>query len=145
MNFRKGIGAIVLDKKGNIIVFQRNDYKDSWQGPEGGIDENETAIDALKRELWEEIGLSSEKYEILKETKDFIRYKFEKPFMGFDGQDKKFFLIKLISEPNFKFDNKEDEIEFSNFKIIEAKEMIKLAPTFKKEVYLKVLEEFDLK
>ena len=145
MNFRKGIGAIVLDKKGNIIVFQRNDYKDNWQGPEGGIDENETVIDALKRELWEEIGLSSEKYEILKETKDFIRYKFEKPSMGFDGQDKKFFLIKLISEPNFKFDNKEDEIEFSNFKIIEAKEMIKLAPTFKKEVYLKVLEEFDLK
>ena len=145
MNFRKGIGAIVLDKKGNIIVFQRNDYKDSWQGPEGGIDENETVIDALKRELWEEIGLSSEKYEILKETKDFIRYKFEKPSMGFDGQDKKFFLIKLISEPNFKFDNKEDEIEFSNFKIIETKEMIKLAPTFKKEVYLKVLKEFDLK
>ena len=144
MNFRKGIGAIVLDKKGNIIVFQRNDYKDSWQGPEGGIDENETAIDALKRELWEEIGLSSEKYEILKETKDFIRYKFEKPFMGFDGQDKKFFLIKLISEPNFKFDNKEDEIEFSDFKSMNSKELIRLAPKFKEKTYAKIIKEFNL-
>ena len=144
MRFRRGVGAIVLDKNGNIIAFQRSDYGDNWQGPEGGIEEDEVPLEALKRELNEEIGLKENDYLVLKESRQFFRYSFDKQFRGFDGQKKKFFLIKLIAEPNFKFDNKEDEIEFSDFKIVSSQELLQLVPKFKEKMYADVLNEFGL-
>lgn len=144
MILRKGVGAIVLDKDGNIIAFQRSDYRDNWQGPEGGMEENETPLEALKRELNEEIGLNDSNYLILKESKQFFRYSFDKQFKGFDGQEKKFFLVKLLTEADFKFDTKEDEIEFSDFKIVSPQELLQLVPKFKDKMYSDVLKEFDL-
>ncbi len=144
MKFRKGIGAIILDKNDNIIAFQRSDYRDNWQEPEGGIEENETPLEALKRELKEEVGLEETNYVILKKTKKFFRYSFDKQFMGFDGQEKKFFLVKLLHEPHFTFNNKEDEIEFSDFKSMNSKELIRLAPKFKEKMYAKIIKEFNL-
>lgn len=144
MKFRKGVGAIVLDKNDNIIVFQRSDYRDSWQGPEGGMEENETPLEALKRELSEEIGLEDNDCLVLKESKQFFRYSFDKQFKGFDGQEKKFFLVKLLAEPNFKFDNKEDEIEFADFKVVTPRELLQSIPKFKEKMYADVLNEFGL-
>lgn len=146
MKFRKAIGAIVLDKNNNIIAFQRRDFPDSWQSPEGGIDEGETPKEALFRELKEEINLKKNEYEIIKETKEPIRYFFnenDKVRLGFDGQEKKFYLIKLNTDKTFKFDNT-DEIEFISSKIMEAKELLEKVPIFKKEMYKKIIEEFKL-
>lgn len=145
MKFRQAIGAIILDKNDNIIVFQRRDYPENWQGPEGGIDEKETVTEALYRELKEEIDLNSDEFDVLIETKEFIRYFFEggRQKFGFDGQEKKFFLVKLKTDKIFKFDNTK-EIEFSSSKIMKAEDLLKKVPDFKKNMYEKVLKEFKL-
>ncbi len=144
MTFRRAIGAIVLDKNNNIISFQRTDFPESWQEPEGGIDNEETPIDALYRELYEEININKDDFEIIKETRNFIQYLFPNgQKFGYDGQEKKFFLIKLNKDKNFKFDNTE-EVEFSNYKNMTAEELLNSVPKFKKEIYKTVLEEFGL-
>ncbi len=144
MKFRRAIGAIILDKNNNIVSFQRTDFPDNWQEPEGGIDENETAIEALFRELYEEINIDKDDFEIINETKQFIQYLFpngEK--FGYDGQEKKFFLVRLNKDKIFKFDNTE-EIEFLNYKNMSANELLNSVPKFKKQMYETVLKEFKL-
>ncbi|GHU28429.1 RNA pyrophosphohydrolase [Bacilli bacterium] len=147
MNLRKAIGAVILDNNNNIVVFQRSDFPENWQCPEGGIDEDETPEEALARELQEEIGLTPEKFVILGKTKNFIPYLFKdgKSKYGFDGQEKQFFLVKLTGQPvEFKYDNNIEEIEFLGHKTIQVNKLIDLIPDFKKDLYREVLMEFGL-
>lgn len=69
------VTAIIKDRKSRILLLKRNElsYHGHWQFPEGKLDKRETKLQALKRELKEEIG-----------TNDLIikKYKvFECPFI----------------------------------------------------------------
>ena len=49
---RLGVGAIVLNNKNRVFVGKRKDNPiDKWQMPQGGVNEGEKLIDAMKREL----------------------------------------------------------------------------------------------
>lgn len=51
--------CMVTDGKGNVLVQERNDPV--WPGitlPGGHVEEQEAFVDAVKREVWEETGLS---------------------------------------------------------------------------------------
>jgi len=51
------VAAIIHDDEGRIFATQRGygDYKDGWEFPGGKIESGESAEDALKREIWEEL------------------------------------------------------------------------------------------
>ena len=51
------VAAIVYDDEGRIFATQRGygDFKDYWEFPGGKIEPGETAEEALKREIWEEL------------------------------------------------------------------------------------------
>lgn len=149
MKFRKAIGTIILNSKNQIIVFQRSDFPDSWQGPEGGIEDKETILDALYRELYEEVGLEKKDFDIVATRDEPFRYFLDKEAknkFGIDGQEKYFFIIKLKDDNfKFKFDNKKDEIEFLNYKVLENnKDMLKTVPLFKENIYKEIIEYFNL-
>ena len=56
--YRANIGIVITNDKKQILLAKR--FKQSgWQLPQGGIDEDETELDALYRELQEEVGLDS--------------------------------------------------------------------------------------
>ena len=149
MKLRKAIGAIILNSKNQIIAFQRSDYKNNWQCPEGGIEEGETPLKAMYREVLEEVGLSKECYNVINtREKPFVYMFIDGPenHKGYNGQEKQFFILKL-KDDNFKFklDTKEDEIEFIDYKTLENnKDLIELVPSFKKEMYREILEYFKL-
>ena len=49
---RDGVGVIILNKKNEVFVGKRKDNPiDKWQMPQGGIDDGENYISAMKREL----------------------------------------------------------------------------------------------
>ena len=63
---RIGVGIIVLNSKNLVFVGRRIDNPiDMWQMPQGGVEENEYLLSAMKRELYEETSIKS--VEVLKE------------------------------------------------------------------------------
>ncbi len=51
------VAAIIRDEEGRFFATQRGygDMKDGWEFPGGKMEAGETAEDALKREIWEEL------------------------------------------------------------------------------------------
>ena len=51
---RIGVGVVLLNRENNVFVGKRIDNpKNSWQMPQGGVDQNENFLQAAKRELEE--------------------------------------------------------------------------------------------
>lgn len=57
MNHKHVSAAIIHDHQGRIFATQRGsgDWKDWWEFPGGKIEPGETAEEAVKREIWEEL------------------------------------------------------------------------------------------
>ena len=142
---RIGVGVIVLNNENKIFVGKRKDNPiNKWQMPQGGVNENENFLNAMKRELNEETSIKSIK--ILKELDEWFEYELPKNLLGivwkgkFRGQKQKWFIAR--------FTGKEDEInlktkhpEFIEWKWIEMNELPKVIVNFKKNVYEKLLIE----
>ena len=74
---RTGVGIIVLNNNNQVFVGKRKDNpQDKWQMPQGGIDEGENYITAMKRELIEETSIKN--IQILKEIKHIYQYELPK-------------------------------------------------------------------
>ncbi|PIE31763.1 MAG: RNA pyrophosphohydrolase [Ilumatobacter coccineus] len=56
-HFRAGVVAVVTRPDGAVMAFERTDTPNSWQLPQGGIEGDESPVDAVWRELGEETGL----------------------------------------------------------------------------------------
>lgn len=145
-NYRPNVAAIILSPKYpevcEVMVALRNDIKNAWQFPQGGIDEDETPREALFRELREEIGTSD--IEVIAEYPNWLSYDFPenvaKKMYPYDGQMQKYFLVRLRS--NAKIDLKTKHPEFSEYRYVKINEVFKEVTQFKKGVYKKVIEYF---
>ena len=100
---RDGVGVIILNKKNEVFVGKRKDNPiDKWQMPQGGIDDGEDYISAMKRELLEETSIKS--IEILKEIDGFFEYQLPNNLVGiiwkgkFRGQKQKWFITRFIGD-----------------------------------------------
>ena len=144
--YRPNVAAIILSarypEKVEFFIAQRNDVADSWQFPQGGIDEGESPREALFRELKEEIG--TDEVEIVAEYPEWVSYDFPKTIAKkmypYDGQRQKYFLVRL--KPGAKIDIETKEPEFSNYKFVPLQELFHYVTFFKRPVYKKVLDYF---
>ena len=142
---RIGVGIILLNDKNNVFVGKRIDNpKNSWQMPQGGVDENEDFLQAGKRELEEETGVKSVK--LIKELDGWFKYDLPEYLLGklwegkYRGQKQKWFVMKFLgksSEINVKTKNP----EFFEWKWIELSKLPNVAVHFKVDIYRKIKEE----
>jgi len=145
--YRPNVAAIILSSKYpdkcEFFIAHRNDIKNAWQFPQGGIDEGETPHEALHRELLEEIGCND--VEVLGEFPEWITYDFPAKAKGkrypFDGQTQKYFLVRLKEEA--KIDLHAFEIpEFKEYEFVVYEELFKKVTYFKRRVYRRVIDYF---
>ena len=148
--WRLGVGIILINQDNKIFMGERIDNKGAWQMPQGGVNVaiNESLDNAAKRELYEETGVRTAK--IINQSKGWYYYYLPKNLQTrlwggkFLGQKQKWFL--------FSFDGKDKEVnlhadkkpEFNNWKWVRPKDVLNNIVEFKKEIYQKVLKEFEL-
>ena len=140
---RTGVGIIVLNKQNKIFVGKRKDNPvDKWQMPQGGIDQGEDHLTAMKRELYEETSIKS--IEVIKELEGYYEYMLPKKLVGviwkgkFKGQRQKWFVTKFVgNEKEINLNTKNPE--FIEWKWIIADELPNVIVNFKKEMYQKIL------
>jgi putative (di)nucleoside polyphosphate hydrolase len=135
-NYRPGVGIVLLNKDGHVLISERLDNPGAWQMPQGGIDEGEEPETAVFREMEEEIGTRNAT--ILGMLADWICYDFP-PALG-----KKLWngLRVLGTDADIKLDT-HHEIEFAQWKWVPLKDLTKYAVPFKRAVYDKVVQEFS--
>ena len=150
---RLGVGMVLLNKRNQVFAAKKNTVntkmisfflKIPWQMPQGGIEDGETPVDAMMRELQEEIGTNN--VEIIAETKDWIEYMLPKQLLRrnytFVGQKQKWFLLKFLGNDNEINLNTTDHKEFDTWKWMGAQNIIRLSVNFKRSLYIEVFKRF---
>ena len=146
--FRIGVGIIILNNKNQVFVGKRKDNPgNNWQMPQGGIDEGEDFISAMKRELMEETSIKNIK--ILKELEHLYQYDLPKNLVGiiwkgkFRGQRQKWFITRFLGKDT-EINLNTKHPEFIEWKWIEPEKLPEVIVYFKKEIYLSLVKEIKL-
>ena len=145
---RTGVGIIVLNKQNKIFVGKRKDNPgDKWQMPQGGVDEGEDYITAMRRELLEETSIQN--IEIIKEIDKIYQYELPENLVGiiwkgkYRGQKQKWFITRFLGEEK-EINLNTKHPEFIDWKWIEPKLLPEVIVNFKKDLYLNLLKEINL-
>jgi putative (di)nucleoside polyphosphate hydrolase len=146
--YRPCVGVMLLNPQGLIFAAQRIDSAvPAWQMPQGGIDPGENPGIAALRELEEEISVTPDLVAPLAETRDWLRYDLPPDLIPtiwngrYRGQKQRWFLMR--------YQGRDDQIniatqhpEFSQWRWINADEMLAAIVPFKRDLYAQVIAEF---
>lgn len=145
--FRPNVGVILMRDDGRLF-WARRVARDGWQFPQGGMNTDETPIEAMYRELSEEVGLEPADVEVLGTTPGWLRYRLPRRCVRSTqrpqciGQKQVWFLLRMRCEDSrVRFDTT-DSPEFSEFRWVDFWYPHAHVVSFKREVYLKALSLF---
>ena len=143
--YRANVGIVITNDKKQILLAKRF-KQDGWQLPQGGIDEDETELDALYRELQEEVGLDPSHVTLIAKTPKWLRYELpdehvrrtQKPMCI--GQKQVWYLLKLDSSDDEISLDLHDDVEFDDWKWVDYWKPVDEVINFKRDVYEDMLK-----
>ncbi|WP_163467093.1 RNA pyrophosphohydrolase [Haemophilus influenzae] len=145
--YRPNVGIVICNRKGQVLWAKRCG-QNSWQFPQGGINDNESAEQAMYCELHEEVGLQPKDVRLLYVSKHWLRYKLPKRLLRYDskpmciGQKQRWFLLQLVSdEKNINMQTTKSP-EFDGWRWVSFWYPVRQVVSFKRDVYRKVMKEF---
>jgi putative (di)nucleoside polyphosphate hydrolase len=144
--YRPSVGIMLLNSENKAFVGKRRHTEgEAWQMPQGGIEKGEDVLTAAYRELLEEVGTSDA--HVIAESKSWLFYDLPpslptKPAGGWRGQRQKWFAMRFTgTDADINIDTVDPE--FSEWKWVDLIDLPGLIVSFKRLVYLSVLEEFS--
>ena len=142
LRYRPCVAAIVQDAVGQVLLCERADFPGCWQVPQGGRHEGETAEEALRREVEEEVSLCAADYRIAARHGPY-RYRFPRGLRshGCDGQEQIYFLLRLEA-PRTRVNVDTPAREFRSVRWIDPAELdTRWLPPMKVAVYRQVWKD----
>jgi putative (di)nucleoside polyphosphate hydrolase len=79
--YRPNVGIVLMNHQRQVF-WARRVNSDGWQFPQGGMNTDETPVEAMYRELQEETGLLPPHVELLGSTPGWLRYRLPRRFKG---------------------------------------------------------------
>ncbi|MGF1527209.1 MAG: RNA pyrophosphohydrolase [Candidatus Competibacterales bacterium] len=144
--FRQNVGIILCNADKRLLWAKRIRQR-SWQFPQGGIHRGETELDAMYRELFEEVGLRPCHVHVMGRTSGWLHYRLPKHLIRRDskptciGQKQIWFLLRMVCEEgDVKLDNC-DRPEFDSWRWVDYWYPLQAVVPFKRRVYLCALRE----
>ena len=145
--FRANVGIVLSNEAGQVFWAKRLG-QDAWQFPQGGIKSDESAEDAMYRELREEVGMLPEHIEIVGCTSDWLKYWLPEKFIRQNslplciGQKQIWYLLKLVADETNIDLAYSKKPEFDHWEWIEYWSPASKVIDFKRNVYEQALNEF---
>jgi putative (di)nucleoside polyphosphate hydrolase len=154
--YRPCAGIMVLNRNGLVFIGRRSsgpehiDATHVWQMPQGGIDDNEDPYQAALRELYEETNIRS--VQKLGEIADWLAYDIPHEIIGeawggkYCGQKQKWYALRFTgedSEIDIANPAGAHDPEFIDWRWVEMNELPDLVVPFKREIYERVIAEFE--
>ncbi|MEQ8355306.1 MAG: RNA pyrophosphohydrolase [Kiloniellaceae bacterium] len=147
--YRPCVGMLLLNAEGRVFVGRRIDSAKEadniWQMPQGGIDKGETPVQAVLRELEEEIGTN--KAVIVAESRQWLRYDLPPHLVGkiwkgrYRGQDQRWFALRFLGvDADINLATKHPE--FDAWQWVDLEDLPQMVIPFKRDTYLAVVAEF---
>lgn len=148
VRYRPNVAALVVNSVGNLLICERSTVPGAWQFPQGGVDAGETMLEALYREVREEVGLEAKHYEVIAQREGY-RYLYPEQARGkkirkhgSHGQEQTYFLCRLKPEAP-PVNVKQKQAEFRAYRWILPIEFdLDWLPAFKRDVYREVMRDF---
>ena len=144
--YRLNVG-IILSNAEKKLFWGRRIGQSSWQFPQGGIAENESPLEAMHRELEEEVGLTAEHVEVLGVTKNWLHYDLPERYIRQNshplciGQKQRWYLLKVdCNFSRFCF-NTTTTPEFDAYRWVNYSTPEQEVVYFKRRVYERALKE----
>jgi len=144
--YRPGVGIMLLNREGKVLVAQRIDMASAaWQMPQGGIDKGESPLAAAWRELKEEIGTDAA--ELIAESRGWLCYDLPAEVAArrwrgrYRGQTQKWFVFRFLGRDD-DIDIAAEKPEFSDWRWADMAELPELIVPFKRALYLRLIDEF---
>jgi putative (di)nucleoside polyphosphate hydrolase len=144
---RRGVTIVLVNNK-NELLWAKRIGQQGWQFPQGGIHSSETPVEAMYRELYEEVGLSPGDVVVLSSTQKWLTYYLPKRLLRHHmkplciGQTQRWFLLRFSGEDSKICFNKTSKPEFDDFKWVPFWQPLDEIIFFKKSIYKKALTEF---
>lgn len=146
--YRHNAGIVVFNRSGKVLLCKRNDVANSWQFPQGGIEEGETPLKAALRELKEETSLVHVKP--LSTLSEPVRYRFPPKILasmqarGFTNVGQEiYWSLCFFDGDDAEINLNTAEPEFSAFRWTTLDKACELIVDFKKEAYVKARTSFQ--
>lgn len=148
--YRPCVGVVLTNAQGRIFAGQRADMDTpAWQMPQGGVDEGEDPLDAAYRELEEETGVARTDVSFVRQTADWLHYDLPLDVIPhrwkgrFRGQAQMWVQFRLdVPDDVINLTHKDEE--FSDWRWMEAAELLDAIVPFKRDIYAAVVAEFGL-
>ena len=150
--------AIVLTNHKNQVFWGKRVKEHAWQFPQGGIKHGETPLQAMYRELEEEIGLQAGHVRLLGRTRDWLRYDVPEKWMrrargaelgavlgraGYRGQKQIWFLLRMLGRDCDVKLRASGHPEFDAWRWHDYWVPLEAVIDFKREVYRRALMELE--
>ena len=144
--YRSNVAIIILNKNNRVFWAKRKNRR-SWQFPQGGVSFGESALQAMYRELHEEVGLRPHNVELIASTREWHKYDIPKSLLRKKepiciGQKQKWFLLRLKASENNIDLEANDTPEFDNWCWVNYWYPINHVVRFKQEIYRTALTYF---
>jgi putative (di)nucleoside polyphosphate hydrolase len=144
--FRANVGIVLLREGGDVFLGGRRDGR-GWQFPQGGVRRNEAPLDALYRELHEEVGLQREDVELLAGTDRWLRYRLPRQYVRRRsgplciGQKQRWFLLRMVADESRLNFEATSTPEFDSGRWVDYWSPVREVIYFKRAVYARALQE----
>lgn len=147
--FRANVGIIIMDEANRVLIAGRRG-RTGWQFPQGGVQQRESAEQAMYRELREEVGLEPSDVAVAGVTREWIRYTLPKRYVRPSepvcvGQKQRWFLLSLVTDRERLCFDATDEPEFDRCRWVDYWQPVEEVIYFKRKVYIRALSELARK